>query len=435
MTASARASRFVPRAAIFPFLAGGIVLCHLALGVWAARTHCATFDEPALFAAGLSFWKTGDFRMDPSDPPLGLLWTALPAAATSARLPLDGPEWAGAYSQAFGERLLYWSGNDADRLLFSARAMNLLLSGLLALALWVWMRRRWGDGPACGALALYAFSPTILAHASLATADFPAACATTAAAVALAEFLERPRRGPALAFACAACAAALCKYAAVLIWPAAALLLLFGEDRLRRAKLFLRWAALPAAAFAVAAAAVPRLREGFITRVWQASQGVHPSFLMGRLSDGGWLYYYAVAGAVKSSLPELAVLAALLWLASTRRLKTAASWTAPLGIAAAYFIAASLSRKQIGIRYILPCYALLAVASAPASAWLWRRRRGPALAAALAVWQFAAAGSPTSTSSPEVHRAAAIGSRTPISTGARISRGWRTGLAPREIRR
>jgi hypothetical protein len=111
----------------------------------------------------------------------------------------------------------------------------------------------------------------------------------------------------------------------------------------------------------------------------------HQGYLLGSLSTSGWPHYYLVALAVKNT-PGF--LAALLVLAAYGRrglagARVAAHWLLP---ALLLLLAASLSRVQVGERYVLPLYPyaiLLFAACVPA---LLRERGGrPALAALLAL--------------------------------------------------
>ena len=49
-----------------------------AVQVTSVLDESATFDEPGYVAAGYSYLKTGDFRMNPEHPPLAKVLIALP---------------------------------------------------------------------------------------------------------------------------------------------------------------------------------------------------------------------------------------------------------------------------------------------------------------------------------------------------------------------
>jgi tetratricopeptide (TPR) repeat protein len=90
----------------------------------------------------------------------------------------------------------------------------------------------------------------------------------------------------------------------------------------------------------------------------------HLSYLCGQWRQNGWWYYFPVAMAVKTPLPLL-LLSAVglgLWLSGCRRfsLPLAAPWLAAL----IYLMFAIVGTINIGIRHLLPMFALLAVGSA-----------------------------------------------------------------------
>lgn len=134
------------------------------------RLKSATVEEGVHLAAGVYCLKTGDIEAFPGYPPAGRLLMGL-IPSFGARLPIDDPEiHREMYPFAYGSRFLY-EVNDADRILFMARATVVGVSVLLGL--WVW-RVIWhfsGAGAALIALFGYVFCPNLLAHGRLATLD------------------------------------------------------------------------------------------------------------------------------------------------------------------------------------------------------------------------------------------------------------------------
>ena len=71
MTIPARERLFWPAtAALLAYL------CAVQIG--SALQECATADEPVELAAGYTYLKTGDYRMNPEHPPLAKILAALP---------------------------------------------------------------------------------------------------------------------------------------------------------------------------------------------------------------------------------------------------------------------------------------------------------------------------------------------------------------------
>ncbi len=183
-------------------------------------TDSMTFDEAAHLTAGMSYLRTGDFRLVPETPPLAQVWAALPLLATDARWPgSDTPGWANADIVRV-ERTWLFRLNDGERLLPLARSMILLT--LLAVDLCIWASARRLFGPRAGMLALIlaALCPTLLAHGHLVTADVPAALCFMLVLLTFTRYLERASALRLAALTGAATALCLVKFSWPLVLPA-----------------------------------------------------------------------------------------------------------------------------------------------------------------------------------------------------------------------
>jgi hypothetical protein len=136
----------------------------------------ATIDEPTHLAAGYTMLRLHDYREDLQHPPFLRMWAALPLLAMhDIRLNTNTDSWEHPYRAKFARKFLY-EDNDADRLLYRARFMIVLLGILLGGLIFFWMRQLYGLWPAGVVLALYTLEPNILAHSSLATTDLGVTC-------------------------------------------------------------------------------------------------------------------------------------------------------------------------------------------------------------------------------------------------------------------
>jgi 4-amino-4-deoxy-L-arabinose transferase-like glycosyltransferase len=152
-----------------------------ALRVYSFTAASATFDEPAHLAAGYAALAAGDYRVDPTHPPLLRMWAALPLLAMPVVPPdlraIDRADPAAWLRQTtpFTRDYLY-RGNDADRLLYAGRAMIVVWGVVLGVLVFFWTRELFGDVAAAIALVAYTISPNLAAHARLVTTDFGEAC-------------------------------------------------------------------------------------------------------------------------------------------------------------------------------------------------------------------------------------------------------------------
>lgn len=139
-----------------------LLLLFAAQSLWFIATQSLTYEEPGHVIAGLEAWQHGRFALWTEHPPLGRFWLTLPLARAKVDLEQQptprgyvvtamqpGPEW------------LAWR----------TRPMNTLLGLALGITLWFATRRLFSEGAANVALALFAFTPSILANFSVATTD------------------------------------------------------------------------------------------------------------------------------------------------------------------------------------------------------------------------------------------------------------------------
>jgi len=142
------------------------------------------WDESIHLVAGYVMAKDHDYRVSHDHLPFQRLLAACPLllmrdVAIYAE-DILGP--ASAEQPRDPNRIFFtihdamYKTNNADRLLYPARFMSVLLGILLGILVFCWANELWGFWPATGVLAVYAFEPNILAHSSLVTTDFGITC-------------------------------------------------------------------------------------------------------------------------------------------------------------------------------------------------------------------------------------------------------------------
>lgn len=157
-----------------------LLVLHYALALLSVRHKSNTYDELAHLTRGYSYTLTDDFRLGPPHPPLAHYWAALPGRRMPVKPPKrDQAAWRTSDVWTIGRQFFYYRniGNAAiiDTLLFRGRAMIALWSVACGLLVYVWSRRLFGIAGGLLSVALFAVSPTVLAHARLVTTD----CAVT----------------------------------------------------------------------------------------------------------------------------------------------------------------------------------------------------------------------------------------------------------------
>ncbi|WP_285512762.1 phospholipid carrier-dependent glycosyltransferase [Streptomyces sp. NBRC 14336] len=387
--------------------------------VTTAVRQTPTIDEPVYVGTAVVYLHEHSLRLNPEHPPLGKLVVA-------AGVALADPRYDAAFEGDQGEvgrHLLYESGNDPGRLMLFARLPVIVLTLLFGLVVFAFARELAGAVAGLTALALYCFSPDLIAHGSLATLDVPAAGFVLTAVWLLWRARLRPR--PYVALAGVALGAALATkmstlpavpvlmgLVAVSVWHASG-----GADRWIAA----RRACASAAVVAVVAVAVvwvtylvvdPRLRwdpeqpvpvvrglRGLAVELMPFPEAYrdgmriqfafenHPwqGFLFGRLYTGSLWYYLPAALLVKTPLGMLALwVAGAVVVLAVRRLRPAAPYLlVPSGLLLA---AAMQGSRDFGTRYAVFVPMFLAVAAGcVAGVCGGRVRRGPVWAAAALV--------------------------------------------------
>ncbi|MEU6340815.1 glycosyltransferase family 39 protein [Streptomyces sp. NPDC046977] len=381
--------------------------------VTTAVQQTPTIDEPVYVGTAEVYLHEHSLRFNPEHPPLGKLVVASGLAFTDVHF--DGG-FTGNQTQ-LGRRVLYESGNDPWRVMLAARLPVIVLTLLFGLVVLAFARDLFGPAGALLAVALYAFSPDVVAHGSLATLDVPAAGFVLTAAWCLWHARQRPRLW--LPFAGAALGAALAtKMNMLAVVPV--VLLLAAVDQARKG----RWARGLVAAAGVALVAVavvwaaylavdPRLRwttpdgvpavhglRGLVTSLLPFPEAYRDGmrlqfgfenatwdgFLFGRHYHGALWYYLPAALLVKTPLGMLALWAAGAGvLLAVRRLRPAAAYVLlpPLVLLAA----AMTGSRDLGVRYavFVPVFGAVAAVGVTAVRRRWVGPAAVALAAFTAV--------------------------------------------------
>ncbi|WP_404198993.1 phospholipid carrier-dependent glycosyltransferase [Streptomyces tauricus] len=408
-------------------LAVAALLAQMAVAmVTTAVEQTPTIDEPVYVASAEVYLKERSFRYNPEHPPLGKLIIASGLVLTDAHL---DPDFVGSQT-ALGRHVLYESGNDPGRLMLYARLPVIALTLLFGLVVLAFARDLTGPPGGLVALALYAFSPDVIANGSLATLDVPA----TGFLLTALWLLWRARRRPHLCLPLAGVALGAAAATKMSVLPVIPVLMLLGvlsfwharrtpgpdvrppEPATRpqpphldaRARIrLLAYGAAAAVGMALVAVAVvwatylvvdPRMRwaapenvpdiPGTRGRVaaWLPfpeayrdgmriqfgfEYDIWQGFLFGRLYEGSLWYYLPAALLVKTPLGMLALwTAGSVAILAVRALRPAAPYV--LVPAAVLLAIAMHGARDLGVRYAVFMPVLLAVAAAGVT--LARRR-------------------------------------------------------------
>ncbi len=204
-----------------------LLAVHAWLAVSATINLGVTTDETAHLTGGYSYWHLNDYRLQPENGNLPQRWGALPLLALEPRLePTDAPvAWDRSHVWLVGQYFFFEAGNNTEFMLLLARSGMVLWSVATGLLLFGWSRSLWGNRGGLLSVALFALSPTALAHGPLVTSDMCATFCLLAATGAWWRLLQAVTLPRLLVSLLATGAATLAKFSFVLLLPVFLLLL------------------------------------------------------------------------------------------------------------------------------------------------------------------------------------------------------------------
>jgi hypothetical protein len=407
-TVAPRRPRRRPRWLI-PLLVAVLLAQMAGVMVVTAVQQTPTIDEPVYVGTAVTYLEQRSLRYNPEHPPLGKIIIAAGVAFAHPRL---DPAFRG-YQTALGRHVLYEAGNDPYELMFLARLPMIILTLLFGLVVFAFARDLVGPIGGLLALTLYAFSPDVIAHGSLATLDVPAVGFLLTAfwltwRARARPYLYLPLAGLALGAALATRMNAL---------PMVPLVMLLAFLALKRLRGVAAAVAVAVIAFAVVWVAYlivdPRLGwveptgmpvvsglRGLLVDVLPVPEPYRDGmriqfafedrtfrgFLFGHLYRGSLWFYLPVALLVKTPIGMM-----LLWLGGTaamltvRRLRIAALYLIlPAGV---LLTVAMTGARDFGTRYaiFMPIFGAVVAAAVVTVRWRWARVTAAASALFVAV--------------------------------------------------
>lgn len=401
-------------------LPASLLLIFAIQSMWFIGTQSLIFDEPLHIAGGLEAWRLQRFEQSTDHPPLARLLCTLPLLNSKWQVEVQG----------LPEIRVTSVSPDPVSLAWRARAMNVLLGLLLGWLVWREAATHFSIVAANCALALFAFTPSLIAHFSMVTTDGAATLMIFAMAIQVRRWQLNPCWRATAVTGVVFGVSLLAKLSTLPMFVLAVGLLLFSSRerisiRLWRSN-WARAATVVAIAFLLLWAGyffhISRLtvRDGVLTvshphwshlfvkptpirrsfsiavPAGEYVAGIRdlivrnghgrPAFLLGQVSlRGGWRSYYPVAIFLKWPFLLLAasLVGAVVCLWGGINVQRG-FWTMFL-FPAFYFALAVFSRFNIGERHILPLYPFALLMVAAGADWLTKKRWGLALACGLLV--------------------------------------------------
>ena len=384
-----------------------------------------TIDEPSHLACGIEWWEKGVYTIETKHTPLARISVAFLPYLAGVREVGHPHTWMETYPilSADGH---YW------RNLTLARMGVLPYFVIVTIVVFFWTKRLYGAPAGLLAAAILTFLPTMLAHSSVATTDVPFTAMFCWAMYAFTLWLKHPNVKTAVVFGVAAGLSLAAKFSTVAFLPVcgAAILVLYWLAGQRNWRPLLRTTGLSILCACLVTWAIYRFSYGPLNqftaipdrvaaKAFGTSSGVtklvhkttstvlvpmpeipdgirylreqnrlgEPAYLLGRVKDGGFWYFFIVALAVKTPLAVLLLAAFGAGIVVAKYWHDRSDWEspAPLACAAVIMIVTMPSRLDTGVRYILPVFAFMSMLAALAVVTLWNRRDHRTMARAVAV--------------------------------------------------
>ncbi|MFA5779575.1 MAG: glycosyltransferase family 39 protein [Elusimicrobiota bacterium] len=329
--------------------------------ILSSKQKCAYYDEPFQIAAGLYHLKYGDYRIEIQNPPLLRMISAFPLLFTNVTVRKEERHtWTSFEKYAFGKEFLYKNNLDADTILLLARIQVLFLAILLGIIIFLWSSEIFHSTKAgIIALTFYCFSPNILAYSGIAGTDLGVAFFIVLSLFLFRKYLERPSIKNVIFTGIAVGLALSSKFTAVLLIP---LFIFFASIKNPRTKNIFNVVIIFIISFIVILVvyrgSAGLFFEGIKNILGIVGQKGALTFLNGRYSSDGFATYYLIAFLIKSTIPVI-ILTIISVLAFKKIPASDFDKIYILVPVLIFFGAASYSKTQIGLRYILPIYPLL----------------------------------------------------------------------------
>jgi 4-amino-4-deoxy-L-arabinose transferase-like glycosyltransferase len=403
---AAESTRISPLRSLRRFLLPALLLTiYAAQCVWFIGTQSFTNDEPAHIAAGLAMWKYGRFSIVTDNPPLARKIAAAPLHFLTS-VDIDNAHYyPGALPIGLRPEHAWYA--------------RLPFVGLgLAMGIAVWLAARWlfSESSANFVLALFAFSPGMIAHFSVAAADGAGTLTFFLAVAAFALWAESLSWKKALLLGLATGAMMIAKFSGAPIGAIILLLMCLEALRRRDAKILKQALTVAAIAYFLICfsynfhiarfhfengtmdahfqhreqdwvARVPfhssftfylpggDYLDGLVTVYRNSRDGLMRSYLFGRAAatpSENFRGYHLFVMLLK--WPPIVILSGLIGLALvlSRKVQLGRAFGAASLLPLAYLLFALSSRLQIGDRHVLPLYPFLLLAAGA----LWHFVRG-----------------------------------------------------------
>src|SRR5580700_6223316 len=394
-----------------------LCLLFVAQCAWFINTQSLSNDEPLHMIAGLEAWRYHRFERWNDHPPLVFLLCSLPLLLNHTEIDIQTDA---KYADAIAP--------SPEAIAWAARPVIVMLGVLLGVLLWITAKRLFSEGAANFALALFAFSPSLIANFSITCNDGALALITFVTAMQVVYWRRTQSWGRTVALGLILGALLATKFSTPVMFALALALVLVlkptgvswrpPEWNWRKAlamvaiafvfvwgTYFFHWTKVSVKDGFVTVSSPNRTKAATgdmhrhlnLTMYLPAGEYVegmgrvanhlnlgHPTFFLGQVSVGkGWKAYFPVVVLLKWPTVVLALLLTAVVLGFLRRIQFPPDLLIFSLFPGLYFLIAIFSKVDLGERHILLVYPFALVFAA--ALWHFARERRAVLALLVAL--------------------------------------------------
>ncbi|MEM5832374.1 MAG: glycosyltransferase family 39 protein [Candidatus Aenigmatarchaeota archaeon] len=323
-----------------------------------------TVDETVHITAGYFYVNKGDFLINYEHPPLVKTLSGLFLSFVKINCPDQVYKNLREEQYSLGKVFFYINKDKIDKIVFLARTPLILISLLLGFLIFLWTKDLYGLEAGIFGLFLFTFCPNFLGHSCLVTTDVPFTTFFIGTLYFLWKFFEINDKKYIYLFGFFLGFSISTKFTGIILLPFIIFVLLFYEYITKDKNFFkknfidflISFLLIPLfiTAFCYQFYGIKTFIYGLKQVLFETTKRGHIAYLNGNFSLTGWRHYFILAFIYKTPF-ALIILFLISFLIKPKPEKKEIFVILPALI---YFIFSSLSKKQIGIRYIFPFYAL-----------------------------------------------------------------------------
>jgi hypothetical protein len=149
-----------------------LLATYAAMAFTASLGKGVAFDEGLQLAVGYNIWLNHDLRIEGANGDLVKRWATLPYLISRPKfVGADDPLWKQSRGYELAQKFLFEIGNQPESLLRQARAMVTLLGVATGLLVFLCSRELFGPVGGLISLAIFTFSPSMLAFGGIVSTD------------------------------------------------------------------------------------------------------------------------------------------------------------------------------------------------------------------------------------------------------------------------